>query len=181
MKYVLVFIFLLTQILSAESRQPASFLKGVRSFTVYSQISPHAVDLSFESALEKTLSSRGAVIDVKSKKTVEKDFYEAMSNSVFLKLSLDNWIVESGNAENKTFKVEVHLVLECLNQSAETETVDHSVVSRWISEEVFDFSSDRQVLLDRGQRAVKNLATQFLEAYRQANPQEKTQLTFFVL
>lgn len=171
MKYVALFLFMLPT-LHAENTQTAPFLKDVHSFSLYSQISPHAIDLYCTSTLQKILSSRGTVIDIKMKKAPNQDFYTAISNPVFLKLSLDNWIVET---QKNTFKVETHLVLECTNQPPEKNP------SKWISEEVFDFSSDKQTLLNRSQQAVKTLIDRFLDTYHQTNPDNTSPLTFFIL
>ena len=183
MKFILLIFFCLTGLTHsvAEVTQP-DFLKGINSFTIYNQISPHDLDLALDSSLEQTLGKMGKIVNLRFQPSFEEKFYPAISNSTFLKLFLENWIVETtDNAKKKQFKVETHLVLQCLKRDLKVSAHEDSLITIWIAEEVFDFSSDSQTLINAGKQAVQNLAKKFGEAYQKENLGINNNLTFYVL
>ena len=119
MKLVFLFFVCFCKALYAAEISPPVFLKGTNSFTIYSQISTHTLDLAFESTLENCLSKAGKIVSLRSPESFRDNFYTAISNSTFLKLSLENRIVEVKVAEKNQFKIEIHLVLECVMKNSE--------------------------------------------------------------
>jgi hypothetical protein len=181
MRYILFIFICFNGLIDATGVEHPNFFKGVNSFTVYNQISPHALDLAFESSLEQALGKMGKVLTLRAHQSFEENFYSAISNSTFLKLSLENSIVEITGVAKKKFKVEMHLVLECFKRDSKKDTQNDSPVAVWIAEEVFDFSPDGQALMNLGKQAVSNLAKKFLEDFQKENPEINNDLTFYVL
>jgi len=178
MRYILLTFIFFSQHLFSEALIKADLLKGSKAVTVYSSISPHSLDIAFESALANALSSWGKVTYIRSDQSFSENFYTAISNPIFLQLSLRNWVIET---ENKQFKVQMQLVLECTKRDmkSKSETTDPTVV--WIGDESFDFSPDEQILTERGKQAAARLSKQFLEIYQLQDSKAKGQITFFVL
>jgi hypothetical protein len=177
MKYVyLGLLFLAQQAFGSEFLKP-ELLKGVKAITVSSQISPRSLDQVYESALVNTLSKSSKVIKVDY--PANGNFYTAISNSTFLKLSLQNWITETGNTEKKQFKVEMQIVLECSTNPKE-KNGERNLLT-WIGEESFDFLPNEQKLMEIGKKAVVKLTNQFIQEYKLQNTDKIDQLIFYIL
>lgn len=160
-----------------------SSLKRMESFTVLTQVSSHPLDLAFKSALENALSSAGKMVEVRSEKSFKENFYSAISNQNFLKLSIENWIVEtpSKDQDSQQFKVEVHVILEAFRGYSEKEEPEKKTSTFWVTEKVIDFSPNGKTLINRGTEAVESLVKGCIREYQQANPNSPSGLTFFLL
>jgi hypothetical protein len=184
MKILLSFVFLSFGILAhADTLQSFASLKGLKSFTVYNQISPYPLYLSPTSALTEELKKMGVIVNMTSQKAFNDNFYAAMVQPVFLKLSIENSIVEVPKTldMDKQLKVEVHLILEAIKGFSEDKKEEKAPMTLWIVDEVIDFSSDEARLLNDATDAIKKLSKKFAEAYRAANPKSENNPTFFLL
>lgn len=177
MKYIYFVMIFLTQLSFGSEPE---VLKGIQAITVYSQIYPRSLNRSFETALIKALSQAGKVIEVITLDNSSENFYTAISNSTFLKLSLSNWIVEIEDAENKQFKVEMEIVLEC-SKTAQQKNSGENKILAWVGEEDFDFLPNEQKLTEIGCQAVEKLVKQFVREYQHQNANEKGSLKFYIL
>lgn len=171
---VLIFCLLSWHVLFAEESVQYSSLKGINAFTVWSQISPHLLHRSFESALEKELGHVGKILNLHTDEMFEKNFFTAASNPYFLKMSLENRIVETGE---KQLKIQTHIVLRCTKGAAEGSEIENL----WIAEDCLDFSTNQKSFVDQAVKIVQNLAKLFAKTYHEDNTTSGNKLTFFIL
>lgn len=177
----LLFLFINSLIFSKESKKKENALDGIQSFTVFTQVSPYGLNLNIEEAMKASLKKIGKIIQINSNESLDANFLAAISNTAFLRISLENWITELVDKDKKTYKVDVHLVLECFKRTNATNLQQDKEVPLWIAEEVFDFSSDPQVLIAKAKKAEQRLIDQFKEAIHSSDRKSENQIQFYFL
>lgn len=182
MRYIFLLLLLINgPVFSEENKTKETVLDGIQSFTVITQVSPRVLNFNIEEAMQHSLEKIGKIIQINSNEPLGNDFFKALSNTTFLKLSIKNWITELVDGEKKTFKVDVRLVLECFKRATSANPQQDKEVSLWAAEEVIDFSSDPQVLIATAKKAGQRLIDQFKEAIHSADRKSENQIQFYFL